>query len=183
MKPVKEHLLIITAVVLCLAVVLGFWLQLRADAPRVGDELFGEKIVSIWKGSCDGISDGDSISVRNSRGEHFSIRLAGIDAPQRFQAWGYEAKELIFDYALGESITVLETGKELSGQKIGFVLVNGRNVNVEMLKRGAAWFDENHSTSVELKAIEQYARERKFGLWSSSKTPQAPWEFPHWGTD
>jgi micrococcal nuclease len=56
------------------------------------------------------------------------------------------------------------------------VVVNGLNVNLEMVKRGMAWRYDKYSKDAELLAAQEAAREGKWGLWKDA-TPLPPWEW------
>jgi endonuclease YncB( thermonuclease family) len=65
---------------------------------------------------------------------------------------------------------------------IGKVVLNGKDINLEMIKKGMAWhfkkykknqpMDESHSYN----EAENYARDKNIGLWSE-KNPLPPWEW------
>ena len=73
-----------------------------------------------------GVADGDTITVLGSNRVQHRIRLAGIDAPEKSQAYGQVSK--------------LEYHKtDRYGRTVGTVLVNGRDVNLEQIRAGLAW--------------------------------------------
>ena len=56
------------------------------------------------------VDDGDTIIVlHNDKTEH--IRLNGIDAPEKTQAYGKKAKQYT-DATLGKEVTIIEHGKD-----------------------------------------------------------------------
>lgn len=86
-----------------------------------------------------GIADGDTVTVLDSSNSQHKIRLAGIDAQEKKQAFGNRSKDspsdLVFDKAVTE-----ETGKkDRYGREVGKVLVNGIDVNLVQVTRGFAW--------------------------------------------
>ncbi len=52
-----------------------------------------------------GVTDGDTITVRIS-GKQVKVRLAGIDAPERKQAFGSASKEQLSELTPGRRITL-----------------------------------------------------------------------------
>jgi endonuclease YncB( thermonuclease family) len=48
------------------------------------------------------ITDGDTVHVLDSTQERHKIRLQGIDAPERKQAFGKRSKEYLSDFVAGE---------------------------------------------------------------------------------
>ena len=70
--------------------------------------------------------------------EH-KIRLHGIDAPESGQAYGNAAKSHLSSLVAGRSVRVKWKSRDKYGRIFGVVHVDGRDVNLEMLKAGYAW--------------------------------------------
>lgn len=66
-----------------------------------------------------GITDGDTITVLDDERNQHKIRLAYIDAPERRQAFGNQARRLLADLAFGRSASVEQFGRDRYGQVIG----------------------------------------------------------------
>ena len=85
------------------------------------------------------ITDGDTIVVLDAGHRQHRIRLAGIDAPERHQAFGSRSTESIARLTFNKNVTVVWK-KEDRGRLIGKVTVNGVDVSLEQVKAGMAWW-------------------------------------------
>jgi micrococcal nuclease len=122
------------------------------------------------------ILDGDTIKVsRNHR--TVTIRLNGIDAPEKTQAYGHKSGEFVILQAFGKDVTVQTYGLDKYGRTIGDVyLPNGTLLNNELVKAGLAWWYCKYSADQSLAQLEIEAREARRGLWQDPK-PVPPWVF------
>jgi len=67
-------------------------------------------IADTYTGRVVGISDGDTIKVLDVTNTQHKIRLAGIDAPEKKQAFGQRSKVSLSDQIFGRDVT-LDCGK------------------------------------------------------------------------
>lgn len=136
------------------------------------------------QGKVVGISDGDTITVLDSSKTQHKIRLAGIDAPEKSQAYGERSKQYLSDQVLGRSVTVDWNKTDKYGRTIGKVIVNGQDANLKQVQAGLAWHykqyeKEQSASDRSLYAhAETDARARHIGLWHDA-TPIPPWDFRH----
>ncbi len=98
------------------------------------------------------VIDGDTIVIENtdslcsqhenlSRGKT-SVRLLGINSPERGEFYYGEAKDFVEDLVLGKD-TRLEFGKEKYdkyNRVLAYVFVGNKNVNLELVEKGLANF-------------------------------------------
>ena len=90
------------------------------------------------------ISDGDTLVVLDSSDAQHKIRLSGIDAPERGQAYGTKSKDYLSDLVAGRFV-VVEYGKRDRYQRIlGKVLLSGEDMNLEQIRAGMAWHYKNY---------------------------------------
>lgn len=122
------------------------------------------------------VLDGDTIKVsRNHR--KVTIRLNGIDAPEKGQAYGHKSGEFVALHAFGQTVTVQTFGLDKYGRTIGDVyLPDGTLLNKELVKAGLAWWYCKYSMDQSLAEAELAAREAKVGVWQDPK-PVPPWVF------
>ena len=85
------------------------------------------------------VTDGDTIVVLNSSKVQHKIRLTGIDAPERGQAFGTKSKEHLSDLVAGKSVVVDYSKYDRYQRMLGKVLLNGEDVNLEQVDAGMAW--------------------------------------------
>jgi micrococcal nuclease len=119
------------------------------------------------------VVDGDTIRLAN--GER--VRLVQIDAPElgRGDCYAKEARAELASLPRPREVR-LEPDSNLDerdrfGRRLAYVHVNGTNVNVELVRRGAAvvWFraGARGRYADRLLAAEERARAAGFGLWSA----------------
>lgn len=124
-----------------------------------------------------GVADGDTVTILKD-GKTFKIRLHGVDCPEKRQAFGTRAKQFTSSICFDRNVTVLVHDRDHYGRLVGEVILeNGTNVNHEIVKAGMGfWYRKYAPADSTLKRLEQYAREKKLGVWSQAD-PQAPWDF------
>lgn len=128
-------------------------------------------------GKVVGVADADTITVLDAGKTQHKIRLEGIDAPERGQAYGAKATEAL-KAALGDgSVKVLVSGKDRYGRSIGKVYAGKTSINSWLVANGWAWHYKAYSKDKILAELETKARAAKVGLWADSRAPQAPWEY------
>ncbi len=139
-----------------------------AHPPRAGDE-------GVFYGPLVRVQDGDSL-IAKIQGVKMEIRLAEIDAPERDQPYGGEAKQVLASLATSTQLVILPLDTDRYGRTVAQVWSGTTHLNPEMVKRGAAWFDARYARSVTLYEVEQEARNAKRGLWALSlKERIEPW--------
>ena len=90
------------------------------------------------------ISDGDTITVLDAKRQQYKIRLAGIDAPEKAQAFGERSKQHLAELVFNKLVTVEWDKFDRYSRTIGKVLVNGTDANLEQIKAGMAWWYEKY---------------------------------------
>jgi endonuclease YncB( thermonuclease family) len=127
------------------------------------------------------VADGDTITVLEDNTQH-RIRLQGIDAPERKQAYGNASRKHLADLVAGKTVTVEWDKRDRYGRIVGFVIVDGQDMNLEQLKAGMAWFYRYYQKELSPEKRKLYAqaegeaRANKKGLWQD-KNPVPPWEW------
>lgn len=87
-----------------------------------------------------GVADGDTVTVLDSANIQHKIRLSGIDAPEKKQAFGMRSKQSLSDLVYDKHVTVEGENKDKYGRDVGkIILSTGPDVNLEQLIRGFAW--------------------------------------------
>jgi micrococcal nuclease len=130
-----------------------------------------------FRGRVVAISDGDTISVMHE-GRAERVRLHGIDAPEKGQAFSNRAKQFVSDLVFGKEVAVRVRGQERYGRTISEVfLADGCDVNHEIVRAGFAWWFRRYAPDDRtLERLESEAREARRGLWVD-RYPMPPWEF------
>ena len=115
-----------------------------------------------------------SAALKDGDTEPFEIRLYGIDAPERGQEYAKQSREELIKLIRNKSIRVEVMDADRYGRTVAKVFRNGLYINLELLKRGLAWFYSYHAgADDELRQAQEYARAHKNGLWQSD-TPISP---------
>src|SRR4029077_10715052 len=128
------------------------------------------------------IADGDSLTVLDSDKVQYKIRLHGIDAPEKSQAFGTRAKEALAEKGHEKTVRVVWKERDRYGRIVGDVHLidpsaGDRNINIEMVHDGWAWWYRAYAPkSKALEEAEAEARTEKRGLWRD-KNPEPPWEY------
>jgi endonuclease YncB( thermonuclease family) len=134
------------------------------------------------KGRVVRVIDGDTIVVLDAGKVQHKIRLQGIDAPERKQAFGTKSKENLSDLVAGKSVVVDYSKYDRYQRILGKVLVNGQDVNLEQVEDGMAWHykkyqgEQSASDRIKYSDAEREARMRKLGLWHDPN-PDPPWDY------
>ncbi len=100
------------------------------------------------------VTDGDTLNVQCANLPQEKVRLWGIDAPERKQAFGNKSKQLLSDFVLGKDVELKRKGKDSNGRTLGIVFIYmypqckpggpclpiKEEVNNLMIGQGAAWW-------------------------------------------
>ena len=129
-----------------------------------------------FQGKVVRIVDGDTIEVLH-RLRPERIRLHGVDAPEKSQAFGSRARQFTAGLVFARIVTVREKGRDRYGRTLAEIaLPDGRILNRELVANGFAWHYKRYSSDRDLARLEETARAQKRGLWVDAH-PVAPWEF------
>jgi endonuclease YncB( thermonuclease family) len=127
------------------------------------------------------VTDGDTVHVLDRSTERHKIRLSGIDAPEKSQAFGNKSTNNLASYIAGKSIEVEYDKRDRYGRIVGKLLLNGQDINLQQVKDGFAWHykhyqkEQSKLDQVLYGSAEIEARNKRIGLWSVPALP--PWEY------
>lgn len=130
------------------------------------------------------VTDGDTIAVLDEQHASFRIRLQGIDAPEKRQAFGDVSRQNLANLIAGKQVLVEWQKHDQYGRLIGKVFCANRDICLEQIKAGLAWHykefqkDQSEADRRLYSEAEQAARSKQLGLWRDSSQIQ-PWEFRH----
>ena len=86
-----------------------------------------------------GVADGDTVTVLDSANQQFKICLAGIDAPEKRQAFGQRSKQSLSAMVMGRDVRVEYLGRDRYSRIVGKVLVEGMDACLAQVRSGMAW--------------------------------------------
>jgi micrococcal nuclease len=128
------------------------------------------------------VPDGDEVRVKAADGKTFTVRILGIDAPEKDQDFGTAARRELETRVLDKEVKVIVHRRDSEGRYMGIVFREGQDIGVRMLENGSAWHykrvsgEQSSEARVRYAKAELKAREAKAGLWAASM-PMPPWEF------
>ena len=128
------------------------------------------------------ISDGDTITLLTEDKQQLKIRLAGIDTPEKKQAFGTKARDHLASRIFKQDVEVDLRKKDQYGRYLGVIYIGGIDMNQSMIQDGYAWFYKHYAKeqpkeeALRYANAERDARLRKRGLWADPN-PVPPWEF------
>jgi len=146
----------------------------------------------VWQVVDGSVYDGDTLRVKRGW-EEMKLRLCGIDAPEKDQPLGIEARDYLRSL-IGEGdgdVIVVPVEKDRYGRTVAEVFVSPRpgtgyaeeeeiHLNSQMMMAGYAWhykrFSGNCPNRDGYDVAEQIAKDSRVGVWA---TPGAipPWEW------
>ena len=112
------------------------------------------------------VQSGDQLTLAVD-GREIDVRLSDIGAPQGAQFYAPVAKALLEGIVQGRTVEL-----EVAGQRDGDDNVFGRlrtgelDINLELVRRGAAWVCWEYSPSTDYLPWENQAQRLRLGLWS-----------------
>lgn len=119
------------------------------------------------------IVDGDTIKILKNNNQ-ISVRLYGIDAPEKRQDFGRVSKKALSNKIALKNVQIKEFGKDRYKRTIAKVYLNDEDICKFMVENGYAWAFIKYSKDYAID--EKYARENRLGLWKD-KAPISPWEW------
>lgn len=136
---------------------------------------------STLTGRVVAIADGDTLTLLVGRQQHV-IKLAAIDAPERYQAWGDRSQTNLSRLALNQMAVAECFRFDQKGQRLCKLTVNRADIGLAQIQSGMAWWSrqEANAQSAEdqsaYSSAELMAKLRRLGLWGDT-LPVPPWEF------
>jgi endonuclease YncB( thermonuclease family) len=125
------------------------------------------------------VGDGDTFRVNNA-GNALTIRLACIDAPELSQSpYGAAARQKLQELApVGSTVALRNLRIDQYGRTVAEVFNNGRNVNLIMVIRGAAFIYPQYLATCNHLAYseaEGTAKRQGLGVWATPGGIERPW--------
>ena len=131
------------------------------------------------------IQDGDSLVIRPAQSGSeaaYRVRLYAIDAPEREQQYGREARDYLRRLVWNRTDLMIEIiDTDQFGRLVGVLYYRAtdrrRSINRLMVAQGLAyWYSAYGGHGLGLEQAEQAARRRRRGVWASGRQV-APWQY------
>lgn len=142
---------------------------------------------TVWQVKSGSIYDGDTLRLIGNNRE-LKVRLCGIDAPERDQELGIEARDYLRSLIAKGNGTVylVRAGEDKYGRTVGELFMPLKSnpeqeihLNTEMISAGMAWHYKQYSgdcpNQYEFDLAENNAKQDKVGVYSGNHQP--PWEW------
>ena len=136
----------------------------------------------VITGKVVSVADGDTVTVLTPAKKQVKVRLDGVDAPEKAQAFGQKSKQSLYRLVHSKQVTIEFQKKDKYGRTVGKVVLNGLDVCLEQIKLGMAWHYKQYESEQPKEERETYAqselaaRSMAVGIWKD-KNPTPPWEF------
>lgn len=133
------------------------------------------------KGTFVSAPDGDSVTVATVGRGRVKVRIAGVDTPERGQAYWRAAKAHLVAFVSQPGLTLSCYKTDQYQREVCRVSTPAGDLGASLLSAGLAWhykrFQEEQPQAEQAlyTRLEQRARERKLGLWQD-KSPMPPEE-------
>ena len=129
-----------------------------------------------------GVSDGDTITVIDSTRRQYKVRLTGIDAPEKKQAFGERSKQALSSRVFGRQVRIDLGRTDRYGRVLSKVSIDGVDANLEQVVSGMAWHykkyqrEQSADDRADYARAEIAARAAGLGLWQD-RHAVPPWDF------
>lgn len=131
---------------------------------------------TIFRGTVVRVIDGDTF-VLVHQCLNWDIRLFGIDAPEKGQAFFYDSQSFLRELIIGDPVVVTVMRKDRYGRLVCVVHTQeGRDVGLQMLTAGMAWYCDHYGKEASYHAAGTQALVERKGLFVETR-PIAPWVF------
>lgn len=139
-------------------------------------------IAETFTGRVVSIADGDTVTLLDADLRQHKIRLIGIDAPEKRQAFGNRARLNLGLQVFGRDVTADCPKTDRYKRPLCKIEVDGTDANLAQIEAGMAWHykayqrDQRPADQARYAQAEARARVNRVGLWGDP-APVAPWEF------
>lgn len=132
----------------------------------------GTTLVKVTK-----VTDGDTYKAKLPSGKKITVRMEGIDAPEKKQKYWKESTEVLKQLIEGKYINLKVTGIDQYKRILAYTFLTlYQEASFEMVLSGYAWHFEKYNKNENLKKAQMMAKVKKIGLWADPN-PVPPWDF------
>ena len=100
----------------------------------------------------------DTLTVLTAQRQQHRVRLSGIDAPERRQAFGQVSKQHLSDLVYDKTVTVVFHKRDRYKRILGQLLVNGADAGLDQIETGMAWHYKRYEREQSTEDRVAYAR-------------------------
>jgi micrococcal nuclease len=127
------------------------------------------------------VVDGDTVwlqagvDAKGKKPRPFKMRLQGIDAPERCQAWGTQATAALSGRVLNQRVQVQTRSKDDYDRTLGNIRLQGEDVSAWMVSQGHAWSYRYRRSNGPYAEQELVAKAAKRGLFADATAQEPRW--------
>lgn len=128
------------------------------------------------------VTDGDTLTLLDQENQVHTVRLLGIDSPEKGQNFGQVAKQQLAILAFGREATAYCRKRDRYRRAICVVKVDVIDIGFEQISRGMAWWYYQYASEqmpaerIAYEKAELEAKNYGRGLWQET-APVPPWEW------
>jgi endonuclease YncB( thermonuclease family) len=111
----------------------------------------------VFQGRVVGVQEGDKVTVLDSSNQDHRIRLQGIDAPEKGQAFGVRSGQNLSQAIFDRVVTIEWSKHDRYGRIVGKVSLDGRDVCLDQVRTGMAWHYKYYQDEQSLEDQKLYA--------------------------
>jgi micrococcal nuclease len=163
--------LIVFLIIVIVLLIIGYLLQLKSSGRSVANSTSVIENSVEESGIVTRVVDGDTIHV-NIRGKDETIRLLGINTPEKKKSYYFEARKFLIDNIENKSVQLVVDRDNVDKyrRRLRYIFYENRLINVEIVENGLATTFMLDSLKYREKFInaEKFARTNEKGLWRKS---------------
>lgn len=135
-----------------------------------------------WQGTVLSVADGDTVTVAVHGNPEMPviIRLYGIDAPEKDQPGGQDARARMEELApVGKALEVIPFDTDRYGRSVALLMDGKTCLNREMIDSGMAWTYTRYCKARFCRlwqSAQDKARNARKGIWKADN-PTPPWNW------
>lgn len=118
------------------------------------------------------VLDGDTFDCTHGP----RVRSAGIDAPERSQAFGAQSAQALADLVAGQPLTCVTFAHSYARTVAACFLPDKRSIEELQVRAGWAW-DWPAYSGGRFASMQYLAQVDKLGIWSGPQAPVEPWRY------
>ena len=130
------------------------------------------KAACTLTGKVVSVTDGDTLKLLDADNKQHTIRLAGIDAPEKSQAFGNAAQKHLAELVADQQVCTEGDKTDKYGRTVAKVMLDDKDVDLQMVKDGFAWHFKKYASEQSEEDQKLYAdahdqaKSDAIGLWS-----------------
>jgi len=125
------------------------------------------------------VTDGDTLTVLKKGWSPETIRLYGLDCPEKDQPYGFKARVFTLSRILFREVVVEPVERDRYGRLVARLSRDGKSLNKKIIQAGYAWVYDRYcrkEVCSRYRLLEEEARHASRGLWGGDD-PIPPWRW------